>query len=225
MEKPLRHEYKFPIGQGEYLGLRSRLSVLLHRDSHAGSDGFYRIRSVYFDNTDDKALREKLDGLPRREKFRVRWYNGDNSFILLEKKSKINGLCSKESCLLTADEAKRLFTGNTGWMRSDPRELVKELAVKMDLQGLRPRTVVDYDREAFIFAPGNVRVTLDSNIRSAPFRPDVLEHPLATVPAGGSVLLEVKYDRFLPEIVRMAVQLDSRSAGAFSKYAAARGYN
>ena len=55
---------------------------------------------------------------------------------------------------------------------------------------------------------------------TAPFRPDLLEKPLAMLPAGNGVLLEVKYDEFLPEMIRDLVQLGNRQAGAFSKYAA-----
>lgn len=224
MASNFRHEYKFSLSIGEYLSLRSRLRTVLPHDSHAGPSGEYLIRSVYFDNADDKALREKLDGTDRREKFRVRWYNGDTSYIALEKKSKRRGLCSKTGCLLTREELSRIFQGDTTWMKESGRETAMELAAKMELQGLRPRTVVDYRREPFVFPPGNVRVTLDRDIRGAGFFPDLLEQDLCTLPAGRNVLLEVKYDQFLPDLIRDLVQLDSRNSGAFSKYAACRGY-
>lgn len=219
-----RHEYKFRLSPGEYLCLRSRLRAVLPHDPHAGPDGEYFIRSVYFDNADDKALREKLDGTDRREKFRIRWYNGDLSYIALEKKSKRRGLCCKTGCLLTKEELSRLLRGDVSWMKTSGRETAAELAAKMELQGLRPRTVVDYRREPFLFPAGNVRVTLDRDIRGGSFHPDLLERGAFPLPAGGTVLLEVKYDQFLPDLIRDLVQLDSRSAGAFSKYAACRGY-
>ena len=224
MAANFRHEYKFRLSQGEYFGLRSRLRAILPHDPHAGPAGEYAIRSVYFDNSNDKALREKLDGTDRREKFRIRWYNGDLSYIVLEKKEKIHGLCNKSGCLLTAEEATRLFRGDSSWLKESGRETAQELAAKMELQGLRPRTVVDYLREPFVFPPGNVRVTLDREIRGTGFRPDILEQPVFTFPSGGDVLLEVKYDQFLPDLIRDLVQIDSRGAGAFSKYAAVRGY-
>lgn len=224
MSASFRHEYKFRLSPGEYAGLRSRLRAVLPHDAHAGPQGEYLIRSVYFDNAEDKALREKLDGTDRREKFRVRWYNGDLSFISLEKKGKTRGLCRKTGCPLSRGEAARLFRGDFSWMRHCGRDPAQELAAKMEFQGLRPRTVVDYRREAFVFPPGNVRVTLDREIRGANFRPDLLERELFTLPAGDGVLLEVKYDQFLPDLIRDLVQTDSRGAGAFSKYAASRGY-
>lgn len=224
MASNFRHEYKFRLSFGEYLSLRSRLRAVLPHDPHAGPSGEYLIRSVYFDNADDKALREKLNGTDRREKFRVRWYNGDTSYIALEKKRKQRGLCCKTGCLLTKEELSRIFQGDAAWLKESGRETAVELAAKMELQGLRPRTVVDYRREPFVFPPGNVRVTLDRDIRGAGFVPDLLERDVHTLPAGEAVLLEVKYDQFLPDLIRDLVQLDSRNAGAFSKYAACRGY-
>ena len=91
-----RHEWKHEINYSDMLILRQRLSAITKPDSHA-VDGKYEIQSLYFDNLKDKALREKLDGVNYREKFRIRYYNDDTSFIRLEKKSKINGLCQKTS--------------------------------------------------------------------------------------------------------------------------------
>ena len=105
-----RHEWKHEINYADLLTLRLRLSAVMKRDEHA-IGGIYRIRSLYFDNLSDKALREKIDGVNVREKFRIRYYNGDASFIVLEKKSKITGLCAKDSCRITEDEAQKLVDG------------------------------------------------------------------------------------------------------------------
>ena len=115
-----RHEWKHEINYADLLTLRMRLSAVMKRDEHA-IGGIYRIRSLYFDNLSDKALREKIDGVNIREKFRIRYYNGDASFIVLEKKSKINGLCAKESCRITEDEAQKIVDGNLEWMPGSGR--------------------------------------------------------------------------------------------------------
>ena len=87
-----RHEYKFQLNALDLFALRSRLRAVMPRDPHAGSGGEYRIRSLYFDDAADTALREKLDGLSRRAKFRIRLYNDDAGFIRLEKKVKAAGV-------------------------------------------------------------------------------------------------------------------------------------
>lgn len=224
MELKYRHEYKFALSVSDYFIVRSRLLAALRHDPHAGTTGEYGIRSVYFDNLEDKALREKLDGVNNREKFRIRYYNGELSYLTLEKKSKRDGLCSKKGDSITAQEADRLFHGDTGWMKVSGRPVAAELYGKMKTQQLRPKTVVDYLREPFVFPPGNVRITLDRELHTALFQPDLLEKPLAMLPAGNGVLLEVKYDEFLPEMIRDLVQLGNRQAGAFSKYAASRAF-
>ena len=204
--------------------LRQRLSALAKRDDHA-INGRYEIRSLYFDNADDKALREKIDGINIREKFRIRYYNGDTSLIHLEKKSKRNGLGAKEMAVLTEAEAQSIVDGNLDWMPSSGRPLVQELYSKMKSQGLKPRTIVDYIREPFVYPPGNVRVTLDHNIRTGLGCTDFLNPRCVTVPAGdASVILEVKWDEFLPDIIRDAIQLPGRRVSAFSKYAQCRIY-
>lgn len=208
----------------DFLTLRMRLAAVMQRDSHA-VDGKYEIRSLYFDTPSDRALREKLDGVNRREKFRIRLYNYDTSVIFLEKKSKWNNLCSKESTELTEEEVQRLLRGEIMWMKNTDRVLCRELYAKMVGQGLRPKTIVDYTREPFVFAPGNVRVTLDYAIHTGLQCTDFLNPQAVTVPAGEDrILLEVKWDEYLPDIIREAVSLESRRAGAFSKYAQCRLY-
>lgn len=220
----LRHEWKHEISYSDMLAIRQRLSAVAKRDAHA-VNGKYFIRSLYFDNLSDKALREKLDGISRREKFRIRYYNGDTSVIHLEKKSKIGGLGNKQSANLTAEEAQWIVDGKLDWMIHSDRPLVQELYVKMTTEGLRPKTIVDYTREPFVYGPGNVRVTLDYDIRTGLNCVDFLNVDCPTIPAGDApIILEVKWDEFLPEIIRDAVQLNNRHVGAYSKYAACRIY-
>ena len=218
-----RHEWKHEITVSDMIAIRQRLRAVAKPDPHA-VDGRYLIRSLYFDDLNDKALREKLDGVDRREKFRIRYYNGDPSLIHLEKKSRRNGLGSKESAVLTEAEARAVVNGELDWMPSSGRPLVQELYSKMR-RGLRPKTIVDYTREPFTYAPGNVRVTLDYDIRTGLGCTDFLDPHCVTVPAGDApIILEVKWDAFLPDIIRDAVQLPDRRVSAFSKYAQCRIY-
>lgn len=223
-EANYRHEWKHMINHADKIAIRQRLRAVAQVDANA-ADGRYLIRSLYFDNISDKALREKLDGVNRREKFRIRYYNGNTDQIHLEKKSKWNGLGTKDRTLLTADEAQRIVDGDLSWMIGSDRPLVQELYIKMNSQGLRPKTIVDYTREPFVYAPGNVRVTLDYNIRTGLLCTDFLNQDCITIPAGaGETILEVKWDEYLPSVIRDAVQLGSRQLSAFSKYAACRMY-
>lgn len=220
-----RHELKYSIGPADYLALRQRLAPVMKPDPHAGPAGRYLVRSVYFDNGDDKALREKLNGVQKREKFRVRYYNDDLSFITLEKKQKHNSLCLKLDAPLTEAQCRDLLAGRTGWMMGHPAGLVRELYCKMNSQQLRPRVLVSYLREPYVYGAGNVRVTFDSQIRTSLFHRPLLEGPSPDVSATdspGEMLLEVKYDAFLPEVIACLLQTEGLRQRAFSKYGAAR---
>ena len=218
-----RHEYKHEISHCDMLELRNRLSAVMKKDVHA-IDGKYFVRSLYFDNAQDKALTEKLNGVNFREKFRIRYYNHDTSVIHLEKKSKTNGLCLKESVILTKEMAQAIADGDYGWMMQSGEPLIQELYTKISGQGLRPKTIVDYEREPFIFTAGNVRITLDYNIRTGLNCTDFLNPDCITVPTGNAIILEVKWDEYLPDIVRDAIQLSSCRTGNYSKYDVCRIY-
>jgi len=220
-----RHEVKHYLNWCDLMAIRQRLRPVMEADPHA-KDGKYAIRSLYFDNPADKSLREKIDGVNMREKFRIRFYNGDTSFIHLEKKSKHNSLGTKYDALLTAAEAQKIVDADTGWMLESEQSLIRELYVKMKYQGLRPKTIVDYTREPFIYRPGNVRVTFDYNIRTGLSCTDFLNPDAVTIPAGDRVILmEVKWDAFLPSVIRDIVQERGRRSTAFSKYAICRIYD
>ena len=221
-----RHEWKHEISYADLLSIRARLRAVTQPDPHA-VNGRYMIRSLYFDNASDKALREKTDGVNMREKFRIRYYNGDPSSVIhLEKKSKISGLGTKFSARLTEEEAEKIVRGDTSWMLSSGDMLIRELYAKMRYQGLRPQTIVDYTREPYIYVPGNVRVTFDYDIRTALRCTDFLDPDCVTIPAGDPViLLEVKWDDYLPDIIRACVQEKGLRVGSFSKYAQCRIYD
>ena len=221
----LRHEWKHEINYMDMLVIRSRMRAITTPDSHA-VDGKYFIRSLYFDTLSDKALREKLDGVDNRKKFRIRYYNNDLSFIRLEKKSKWNNLGTKEMVRLSTMQAQDIADGNIDWMVNHPVPLIHELYVEMKETGLRAKTIVDYTREPFVFPAGNVRVTLDYDIRTGLCSTDFLNPDTPTVPiVDNPIILEVKWDHFLPDIIRDAVHLENRRAAAFSKYAACRAYD
>lgn len=215
-----RHEVKFAINAPDAAQLLSRLGRVMKPDENAAS-GCYRVRSLYFDNLYDKALYEKLDGVQPREKFRIRLYNGDTSLIRLEKKSKRNGLCLKRSANMEASQCMRLLSGDASVLL-EGSALCIELYARMRGELLRPRCIVDYQRTAFVYAPGNVRVTIDRDIRVSDVPTDFIQPAFTSRPASNRIVLEVKYDDFLPEVIRGLITLSSRQSGAFSKYATAR---
>lgn len=217
-----RHEHKFAIDFMNYLALRQKLQVVMQPDSHADESGKYLITSLYFDNCFDKAMKEKLHGVNKREKFRLRYYGSDPEIVFLEKKQKINGLCLKNSVPLSREACVRLMENDRKQLAAESSPLLDELVFKMQTQLLRPRTVVRYMREAYIYESGNVRITFDSEIATG-LSPDWFFEPSPAPLTDGTMILELKYDEFLPETIRHIVQPHCTRLQAFSKYAACRG--
>ncbi|SFA83108.1 polyphosphate polymerase domain-containing protein [Clostridium frigidicarnis] len=225
-ETKFRHEMKHYINMCDYVAISNRLRKIMHLDKNANSHREYKIRSLYFDNLRDKVLMEKINGINRREKFRIRFYNDDYSFIRLEKKSKINGLCNKVSEKISVDQCERLIKGDINFLNDSEKPLFVELYSKMKGDLLKPKTIVDYTREAYIYPVGNVRITFDKSIRTGINSTDLFNENLPTIGVVDSrcIVLEVKYDEFLPEIIQDIIQTNNRRATAISKYAASRIY-
>lgn len=217
-----RHEYKCQISVLDMYSMRQRLSEVMSRDLHAGPSGEYLIKSLYFDNYMDKALREKKDGLNIREKFRIRYYDDDLSFMRLEKKSKRNNLCNKVSVEITAEECERLINGDMPSVFDTDDKLKQELYAKMQYHLLRPKNIVTYNREAFIFGPGNVRVTFDKHIRGSGDIYGFLNPDTPMISLFADIILEIKWDEYLPQVIRDILQTNRNSISSFSKYVATR---
>ena len=206
--------------------ITNRLKHIASIDTSSTPNGRYKIRSLYFDNFYDKVLMEKINGFNMREKFRIRFYNNDTSFIRLEKKSKNNGLCLKESTILTKEQCKDITNNNLHWIKDSKDNLLLEFYSKCKYQLLKPKTIVDYIREAFVYEPGNVRITFDMDVRTGVYSNNIFDCPsLPVAPTNTNlIILEVKYDEFLPEIINNVIQTNNRETATISKYAASRIY-
>lgn len=219
-----RHEYKIPVCFEDYYTIRRRLEVVTKKDSHVKEDGWYYIRSLYFDNFDNKVLLEKVNGINVREKFRLRYYNEDCRFVRLEKKSKIRGLCEKKSVSLTKEECEKICTGEMDFLMEKKEALLWEFYAKTKYQQLKPKTIVEYKREPYIYGPGNVRVTFDTEIKTGIYDTHFFKRNPCVETNPGEILMEVKYDAFLPAVIQDIIQTNTRHAQAFSKYARSRIY-
>ena len=217
-----RHELKHYINASDYAQIRARLCAIAKPDKYAGPDGGYIIRSLYFDNYSDKAVIEKLSGQSRREKFRLRLYNSNTSFIRLERKSKANRLTYKESTVITAEQCEALLAGKYDCLKQPGAPLLMELYTKIHYQNLRPRNIVEYHREAYTYHAGNVRITFDTRIKTSNSVTGFLKPNPTTIPAANAIIMEIKYDGFMPDFIHDCLQIGWRNQTEFSKYLVAR---
>ena len=181
MKDGYRHEYKYLISQQAVQLLKRRLPAVMNRDPHAGENGQYTIRSLYFDDGKYSAYEEKMAGVRDRVKYRIRYYNYDTGRIRLEKKEKHGSLTRKTGKDITLRDAMHLQNGNRTTCPDSEGALLTELQLGM-YAGLRPVILVDYDRTPFVCNAGQTRITLDENIRTRPYCPDLLASEKAMVP-------------------------------------------
>lgn len=226
-ENRYRHEFKYLCSYGQLRMLQVRLQGLIPLDPHAGEEGIYNIRSLYFDDYYDTYLKENEAGTDPREKFRIRIYNHSSERISLELKRKVCGKTQKISCPLTEEQCRMLMAGEIPDISKDAPAVLRKLCLLMRTRLLRPKVIVEYDRVPYIYPQGNVRITLDENIRASDRADLFLEDqiPLRPIMPAGQHILEVKYDEYLPDFIYRTVQIENLRTTAFSKYYLCRKYN
>jgi len=207
--------------------LKLRAQGILERDVHAGDDGEYLIRSLYFDSPEDACFYENEDGVDPREKYRIRIYNCDSGRISLECKAKTRGMTAKTACLITRDQCEYFMEGRIPEADESRFPGQRLLFYRMRERNLRPVVIVQYARAPYVGQAGNVRVTFDDAISSSNAIGDFLRKdiPLRSVLSVGESILEVKWDELLPSHIKGQLELDSLQWTAFSKYYLCRKYN
>lgn len=219
-EEKYRHEYKYLVSDLSLKMLEVRLKGVMKRDIHAGEDGRYLIRSIYFDDVYGSSFRENEDGMDVKEKFRIRTYNGDRSFISLELKRKEHSKTQKLMEVIDSDLYSVLVEDAPLKDINSMGNLSRKLYLQKKTRLMRPRILIQYEREPYICNEGNVRVTFDRYISASEhmermFEKDAFCRPLLPE---GIHLLEVKWDEFLPEHLRIALENRDLRSTSFSKY-------
>lgn len=214
-----RHELKYLISEGEHQLLKLRLASLMKLDPHA-SGGGYMIRSLYFDDYWNSAYEEKEMGVLLRKKYRIRIYDCSDAVIKLERKRKVGSYIYKEDATLAREEVEQILCGEYEFLLRSPQKLCQEFYIECISNMMRPRVIVDYEREPWIMDEGTVRVTFDSDVRAAIAGFDIFDNTLPALPAlePGKLVMEVKFTEFLPQIVRTVLPPSSEELTAVSKY-------
>jgi hypothetical protein len=205
LAKPqLRHEHKYPLTFIEYQILKKKLAIVLKPDEHAGPDGRYHIRSLYFDDFKNSALFEKQSGIANRSKYRIRIYNYSDQIIKFERKTKLNQYIRKDCVRLTREDADRVIVGDVDFIADSENDLLRELYLKVRNNFLRPTVIVDYLREAYVHPVGNVRITFDTDLHTHLGPVDFFSSECSTtrIHQDHCITLEVKFDDVLPLHIR-----------------------
>lgn len=215
-----RHEMKYLINYYDYTYIKLRLSPLMSLDPHADPDGCYTVRSLYFDDYWNHSYNDKLLGALDRFKYRIRLYNHSDSTVHLEKKIKTSLYNHKYSAALTRDQVCGILAGDYCFLLATCNNLLKIFYYECVSNFMRPRVVVDYEREAYFMEAGDVRVTFDRNIRAGIDEFDIFNRDMAMVEVldPGLLVMEVKYTEFLPDLVRRILPSNTANYMAVSKF-------
>lgn len=222
-----RHEYKYIMNRCQESILKLKLDGMLSKDRHVGTNEFYAINSLYFDDYYNTCYYENENGTDPRAKYRIRYYNDNTSKLSLEKKMKKRGMTLKQSTPITYEECQMFMDGKVPIVHEEMSEIKKQLFTEMLMKNMRPKVIVSYERIPYVYRTGNVRVTLDRNITASDQVKLFLKggyHKRPILPAGQNVL-EVKWDEVLPAYIKDGMKLDNLQWTAFSKYYLCRKYN
>lgn len=221
-----RHEYKYICTQQQLAVIRNNIQGIMDYDSNAGQEKQYAVRSLYFDDYRDSCLYENINGNDPREKFRVRFYNHDKSYIRLELKMKERGKTRKDSCMIDEGLCKKMMSGMTLEMGAVDADIYRKFCLWQNTRLLRPKVIVQYDRIPYIYRDGNVRVTFDLNICSSSSIEKFLDNSIVMRPVMSlnQHILEVKFDELIPDFIYSAVQTEGLRQTTYSKYYMCRKY-
>lgn len=219
-----RHELKYFINNIEYHSLVNRLKYALRVDKFSLPHKGYFIRSLYFDSFDDECLYEKLAGVQFRKKYRLRIYDPDGEVVKFEIKNKYNNQIFKETASISKDSSKEIIAGNYDELLKYNNPVLNKIYIDFKKKQYRPKVIVEYERDAYIFDHFHIRITIDKNLRSNATCFDLFSKDIHSLPVitERKHILEIKYNLILPEYIRNLIQIQSMERSAISKYALSR---
>jgi hypothetical protein len=215
-----RHELKYLINYRDYVFIKLRLRNLMATDANADSDGSYFVRSLYFDDYYNHAYNDKFAGSMNRFKYRIRTYNYSEKTVHLEKKIKSGQYNHKLSASLTKSQFYNILQGDYEFLLKSPSNLLNIFYHECISNFMRPRIVVDYDREPYTMEAGDVRITFDRNVRAGLMGFDIFDNKMPTLETldPGLLIMEVKFTEFLPSLIQRILPSNAADYLALSKY-------
>ena len=215
-----RHEVKYLISEREAYMLAQYFRRIMSTDRHAGSDGQYWIRSLYFDTPGNRDYYDKVNGYTDRRKLRLRIYDTAADTVMLEHKRKRGAFVHKESMPLGRQNAARLINGDWAFLPFIPHGAANKFYACFRLELLWPILMIDYERQAFELPFENIRITIDRGLRASMDTSRLFDKsaPCLRVPNERGCILEVKYRHVIPDFLRSILSEIGLQGTSISKY-------
>ncbi len=219
-----RNELKYYISNLEYHAMVNKLVHVLKPDGFSEPRKGYFIRSLYFDSFDDECLYEKQSGDMFRAKYRMRIYDTKSDTVKFEIKNKANNQIYKETATIRKESAYKIINGDYGELLTYNNPILNKIYIKFTEKQYKPKVIIDYTRDAFMFDFFNLRITFDKDLHSCNTDFDIFSDNLHTIPVilEGKQIMEIKYETALPEYIHRTLQLDAVERMAISKYTLGR---
>lgn len=220
-----RQEIKYYINFIDYYNLSNIISKIFIKDSNSDKDGGYYVRSLYFDNKTNKDYYQKIDGIERRKKLRIRIYNYNSSPIKMEIKSKFNNFIIKESFSINNKDANEIISGDYSSLLNYKNVIALKIYKEFFKDFYRPVIQIDYRREAYSYDLNQIRITFDSKLRKSEINIGDLfvnNYNMSHVLNNNKIIMEIKFNNTLPSWIKNLLQLPRFERCAISKYTLSR---
>lgn len=224
-----RFELKYVLHAFQVEPLLRDILPYVRRDPHAGTTGFYKVVSLYYDSPDVVFYREKIDGLSYRRKLRMRVYpdGTERSFerAMVEIKQRVDRTVQKRRIRLVLALASDLCAGRVEAEELEPqdRPVAEEVRSMVSLYRLRPVCVVSYIRRAFVGSryDRGLRITVDTDVSARVHGLDVTSQTVNhRILSPSCCILEVKVDEKMPRWLAGILAAHNVSIERVSKYCA-----
>ena len=200
-----RRELKYLVSYEKSLELQAEMEKLLKTDAYS-QNGYYKVRSLYFDSFKNKDFAQKYDGIENRRKIRLRIYSTGQQDAKLEIKEKSGAYQKKYSLIVDKDTALAVIRGEYGKLleyNNGNDDTACRLYSLMTLGAYRPAAIVEYERRAFMYDEFNTRITFDRCVKSCESCFDIYKEDIPYIPVfNDKVILEVKFDKVLIDSVK-----------------------
>lgn len=227
-----RYEYKYLVPEALVPAIRAVAQTTSRIDRHAGDDGTYRIRSLYFDTFGLDLFRANEREAARRFKVRARIYPGRSSPVFLEVKRRIGDVIVKTRAPVGTADWAAATAGDRDVLAALPavaRDGATTFAATVLRHHLAPTMLVEYEREAYVSeVDAYARLTFDRKIavqrrteldlEADDARFMAVDHVARTKTLEPVCVLELKFERRPPAWMRALVRRLELTRASFSKY-------
>jgi|SRR3989344_14993 len=218
----IRIELKYYVSYPDYLNLSKKLSMIMKKDQHDIDKGYF-IRSLYFDTINNKAFYEKMEGIEERKKYRLRIYDTKDKNVKFEIKKRINNQMLKETAVITKEDALEIQSQNYDVLIKYNNPILNKIYCEFKQEKFIPVVIVDYLRDAYVYDLNNIRITFDKSLKSDVSNLNLFENNISGPLLNENVvIMEIKYNHFLPEHIKKTLQISRFERDAISKYCISR---